>query len=171
MKSWYALTMKHLLLILILGFMGCGKQYQDEQFGQFVDQFVQDAAARGVQIQVNTQIIFGNPASIAGEADVIGVCLYAPDQGRIIIDRSFWNSAPDEYRKMVIYHELGHCVLGREHNPLTELVVNGTWRAELPMSIMNPSAPSDGEIEAGGPGYEKTLIDELFSKTMPKDTE
>lgn len=71
--------------------------------------------------------------------NAIGVCWTYKTQGRIyreiIIDEGFYKSAPYEFRKHLIFHELGHCVLHLDHS-------------EDETNIMHPSSfsiPSDVE--------------------------
>lgn len=45
--------------------------------------------------------------------NVIGTCYYFV--GKIKIDISYWNSATKLERKALIFHELGHCSLLRDH--------------------------------------------------------
>ena len=51
-----------------------------------------------------------NEGSIAGTCTTNG-----NDLRHIVIDQSFWNQASHLIREMVIFHELGHCILGRGH--------------------------------------------------------
>lgn len=51
---------------------------------------------------------------------VIGQCTI-PDQDKqfrrlIRIDRQVWDLIPDYVREALVFHELGHCVLGRQHD-------------------------------------------------------
>jgi len=44
----------------------------------------------------------------------IGVCYYAYPR-KIELLQSYWRSASNTTRKILIYHELGHCELNRDH--------------------------------------------------------
>ncbi len=45
-----------------------------------------------------------------------GVCFeYADGKKEIIIRKNWWNLAPEKYRESLLFHELGHCRLAREH--------------------------------------------------------
>lgn len=47
----------------------------------------------------------------------IGVCNSYPNGARHIqLRQDWWNSAPADSRRSLLYHELGHCALNREHN-------------------------------------------------------
>lgn len=51
------------------------------------------------------------------EEDVVGECYWNSHAPELVnIDLPFWNSASDLDREYVMFHELGHCVLFREHD-------------------------------------------------------
>lgn len=53
---------------------------------------------------------------IIDEGSVAGSCTTnGHDLTHITIDQNFWNQASHLLREMVIFHELGHCILGRGH--------------------------------------------------------
>lgn len=60
----------------------------------------------------------------------IGECNETDERAWINIDPIFWKSADTNQREELIFHELGHCVLGREHN-------NSLFSSGCPKSIMN----------------------------------
>ena len=66
---------------------------------------------------------------------IIGTCyVYTDGYRNIDIDPDAWNEAEDLKKEELIFHELGHCVLNRDHDN-TMLEYNGD---ELPKSIMYP---------------------------------
>lgn len=74
------------------------------------------------------------------ESDVVGACETGPFHGpRIYIDRAAWEGKGDEGREAILFHELGHCVLGRDHINTTLTVGRGggmrTWK--IPSSLMH----------------------------------
>lgn len=66
------------------------------------------------------------------EDNVIGRCYWGLDWQYIDIDKSFWMQASESERETLIFHELGHCVLKREHNSKMNA-------DNMPESIMYPS--------------------------------
>ena len=48
----------------------------------------------------------------------------------IVITEEYWTKADDIERELVVFHELGHCVLGRHH-------LNAQFSDGRPVSIMN----------------------------------
>lgn len=59
---------------------------------------------------VTAEIKLINEGSVAGSCTTNG-----HDLRHIIIDHTFWNQASHLVKEMVIFHELGHCILGRGH--------------------------------------------------------
>lgn len=103
-------------------------------------------------IQVNVSIRLANLPSNRS-AECIGAY--------INVSRTFWNSiyTTDDLREQVLFHELGHCVLGRGHNNLTGPLGIYTY-AQL--SIMN--AVSFGN-QPWYHNYKKYYYDELFGRS------
>lgn len=64
----------------------------------------------------------------------LGRCTHG-DLAIVEISRNAWNRFSDESREQLIFHELGHCLLGRHHT-------SDIWN-NIPKSIMNPIQFSD----------------------------
>lgn len=65
-----------------------------------------------------------------GNEDVVGICKrWKSGKAEIVLERPYWNGLSDYGREELVFHELGHCVLGRGHNNEN---VDG-----CPVSIMN----------------------------------
>lgn len=81
----------------------------------YVRTFVDEAASRGIQIDIESYQLVGEIVPIS-EGSVAGRCTYgshiAPE---IIIDEAFWNASSTAYREYVVFHELGHCILEQDH--------------------------------------------------------
>lgn len=72
--------------------------------------------------------------------------------GYIEIDRSYWQVISEYQRINLIFHELGHCVLGRDHTPAPQAPL------ECPTSFMHSSVMSTYCIEKNYSSY----IEEMF---------
>lgn len=51
--------------------------------------------------------------------DTVGVCI--PGEfglNSVILLRSYWDAAPEDARWALVFHELGHCELGRDHRDM-----------------------------------------------------
>jgi len=89
------------------------------------------------------------------ENGVAGTCSFSSHApNHIVIDETFFNQTSELYKEMVIFHELGHCVLFRGHNEATHAA--GTCA-----SIMRSG------IEGCRDNYRtttrKSYLDELFA--------
>ncbi|NJO65047.1 MAG: hypothetical protein HC836_45145 [Richelia sp. RM2_1_2] len=98
----------------------------------------------------------------AMENNVVGVCYYWSNGGRSVkISKEFWALSHDLERESLIFHELGHCSLNRDHT--TETIAYNNY--SVPRSIMYPY------IFGGSHYYEERrdeYIQELFSGTSLK---
>jgi hypothetical protein len=75
------------------------------------NQFKKEAQARGFNIDF---IATGVSATIGQAHDhKVGLCY--PNSKHIVIDANFWNTASHYSRELIVFHELGHCLLGRNH--------------------------------------------------------
>lgn len=86
-----------------------------EELWVYFARFEEAAAERGQTIDLNDLKITAAIEELNPD-DVAGVCHYNPrSPNHIGIDESFWNRASSRWREMVVFHELGHCVLLRGH--------------------------------------------------------
>ena len=88
-------------------------RYVDSEFRRYVDRFNEYAQDYGVKVDTsNVGIMFMNKTD---NKSVVGSC-YKLGYIRIItIDEVFWRYASPLERELVLFHELGHCVLNRDH--------------------------------------------------------
>jgi len=78
--------------------------------------FEKAAEERGFRVDLSTTPITGVVEEIS-EDRIAGTCTYG---GRtnlrdIKIDKAFWDRASNLSREYIVFHELGHCFLGRDH--------------------------------------------------------
>lgn len=127
----------------------------DEELWSFFLMFEQEAAKRGIEIDLSTKEIKGRIAKIHFKK-VVGLCSHKiAGKKEIIIDLDYWNKCSESNKEMIVFHELGHCYLGRPHSDKME--ANGICG-----SIMK----SDLEdcIDFYNSKSRKFLLDELFLK-------
>ncbi len=94
------------------------KQYAnvDQQLWPYWESFENEARIRGIQIDLEQANLMGVFVEIDQE-HVAGSCTFSSNQPRIIrIDNTIWNELPNLYREFIVFHELGHCVLLRNHD-------------------------------------------------------
>ena len=99
----------------------------DEALWPYYARFEQEALERGFVFDLRQLTITGVIEEIDDDG-VAGQCNYHSHQpNHVIIDQEFWSRAGDRGREFVVFHELGHCVLARNHREAT--FSNGTCRS------------------------------------------
>ncbi|MCP3932093.1 MAG: hypothetical protein GY705_23725 [Bacteroidetes bacterium] len=154
-----------LFFALIFGLLipACTKESQDNltDDGVFVDSSLQpyfdsfeyEASLRGLDINLLEAGVEGYIENIEDDG-VIGQCQSGSGR-RILIDDQYWKRASSMQRESVIFHELGHCYLQRDHSD--DSYSNGTC-----VSIMR-SGTGNCKFVYNTLTKEKYL-DELFSQ-------
>ena len=154
--------MKRLSLILALSMLSaCAPKDEphnplvcDAAFSPAVSQFQSDSVKiKGVaQSLENLTIEFSAPGALLSQREA-AVCDQNGGIKTIQVDPIWWSSHDEIYQKNVIYHELGHCVLGRGHR---NDILDGMHYASLmnSYSYVNDAFYLDNE---------KYYINELFN--------
>lgn len=122
----------------------------DPEFKAHVKGFFVDAVAHSEKFCIIlSSVKFGTdaPLGVAEDDEVIGLC---DSDHNIRIWRPWWNTASEIAKEAVIYHELGHCVLGLDH------AKPGT------LNFMTPSIPNDEALLENW----NLLVTKLFNKDM-----
>ncbi len=144
------ITKSFTVLVALIFIAGCAKESSTEvlpkpptwaiepEFQTYVDDFLAQGESRDITVQRNLMIVMKETLS-AGSSGVIGLCHY-PNSSRayplVEIKKSYWDSASEDSKKALIYHELGHCLLFRDHN--TSLAYAPTLNKQIPLSVMYP---------------------------------
>lgn len=129
----------------------------DPEFIPFVESFLIEAEIRRDTIDLSTiglEIQFGDATN---STDVLGSC--DRDHHIVTISEVDWNNLSNNHREALIFHELGHCILDRDHE--TDRLSNGEVA-----SIMWPSI--QGKLFGARRKY---YVDELFEHTFPVSQE
>ena len=93
------------------------KQYPnvDSRLWPFFEQFETEAKLRGFNVNLNLSAISGSIDPLEGE-HVAGQCTYSSrNPNHVTVDDQFWSNSNDLFKEFIIFHELGHCFLGRGH--------------------------------------------------------
>lgn len=148
--------MKYITLaILALTLTACAPEMEteglkvDAELQQFANRFTQVGAIQGRQVSLNN-ITIEFDSNITGST--IGICTTGGGkQPRVRINTNYWkgvkavNAQGQEVytqypasvadREELMFHELAHCVLGRNHDETKIMTADGFW---LRKSIMSP---------------------------------
>lgn len=137
---------------LVAAASSCG-QNQTVQLGEFapyVQSFEDQASAHGQTVKVTNLIIQFGPMESSLER---GLCeIDGNNTPTITIDQAAWETMDENQREPLIYHELGHCVLHRNHTAVQ-------MAPGVPTSIMNPYTIPDYTYAA----YRDHYLAELFT--------
>lgn len=140
--------MKIITLLSFILLFGCKsevvmkteKSYSiDPKAESFVNAFYNDSIVRGLNIPKNLILTYSSTDPKWNEG-VVGYCLLTEKNARppkIVINENFWSGATTYEKYMLVYHELGHCLLNRGHRTIVDY---DYYRAgiTIPFSYMYP---------------------------------
>ena len=122
MKSLWYLS----LLVLSVVIVSCnddGLDYDNvnPELQPYIDRFVEEAALRDIVIDIDDELFEAHIGTIL-ESGVLGQCRLTPDgEQQIVIHSPYWNQIDDIDKEYVVFHELGHCLIGRGHTNETDI--------------------------------------------------
>lgn len=127
--------------------------FVDTRLQEYFDRFAEEAAKRQFIVDFEVLKVSGYVRLITSQ-NVIGQCAHDPGTPTtVIIDKSYWDNATDLEREFLVFHELGHCILNRDHLDEADLFGNC-------ISIMTSGTAQC--IINYTPATREGLIDELF---------
>jgi len=87
----------------------------EEALWVYFDRFEKEGVLRGLDINLRQAEVTGVIEGLE-EDGVAGQCTYGSHRSNHVqIDQDFWDRASDLLREFVVFHELGHCDLARDH--------------------------------------------------------
>jgi hypothetical protein len=126
------MTRKIPYILIAMTLVACGKKEVLDvapEFQPYVGRFEQVSAKVGSPVTVSDLIVKFGPMLHKNEN---GACEVMSDKTpTVTINEKVWNQMDDLERESLMFHELGHCVLHRNHKK--EITAQG-----VPVSIMNP---------------------------------
>ena len=129
-------------------------------FKPYVQRFLRLAYKYNQSFDIsNLTIKYGQTAQIPQKVKgsvTIGVCSMADWKPTITIDKKRWKLYSYYTREILLYHELGHCLLNRDHEDKMD-------SDNMPGSIMHSTIFSDWYYHDHRPAYLK----ELFTVHLP----
>lgn len=103
------------------------------------DRFTHIPPQLGISWISNEKIQVEAPDRSTRPVSVIGYCyLPNPSSPILAIDQGYWGNSPTEERLALVFHELGHCLLYREHNDGMIQVHGMNYPSSLMHSILIP---------------------------------
>ena len=123
---------KHITLILLIALSACNDRTEyrvDPEFEPYVTLFTAEAALRGYHFNFEQTGLIIEFADL--DENKAGLCHFETPI-RIEIDKSYWKaigeySGGDLQREHLIFHEMGHGILDRDHE--NGFLPNGDWKS------------------------------------------
>jgi hypothetical protein len=121
--------MRYAIGLMLLVVVGCGKSpsYVQPEVQEYVSRFEQAAASEGVHVDSSALIITLQDTGFSNNEQ--GICYF--DRVTVTLNKKFWATAMDADKELLVFHELGHCLLGRQH-----IKAQSIMQASLPMTSM-----------------------------------
>jgi hypothetical protein len=111
---------KLLILLLITSFSSCQKDNPpiDDRLQPYFDKFIIEASQRGKILGLDN--LSGSIVEIGGNSIVAQCTQFENNPDEIKVDKTYWSSASESQKEFYIFHELGHCLLNRDHLNATD---------------------------------------------------
>lgn len=115
----------------------------EPQFQPLVESFKTEAKAQGTPVEISDLIV---ESTTDLTVQTMGECIQGGGNSPTIqIAQSYWDSLQSDGQQELLFHELGHCVLGRAHTEANE--------QGIPTSMMNPIFLGTGLFDANRAQY------------------
>ncbi|UCG88025.1 MAG: hypothetical protein JSW71_05625 [Gemmatimonadota bacterium] len=161
---------------LIIGFSlaGCGEQAFEpiydvpEDLQTHVDTFIAEAAIRGHEFTINNLIIEYDPELAFSTCGMCNSDSKSNDIQKVVKINPNCTIRYNEQIECLVFHELGHCFLGRQHN--SDLLPNGDPKSIMIPNDFNLYAPCTyqfGEKECDFRYKRDYYLDELLDESTP----
>lgn len=114
-------------LILLVSLVGCGmppsspalsSYFIDPETEPYVLRFQKEAEKRNLNITINANILINQDIL----NDFAATCTYSTRT--IAIRKDYWNKINDLFKEIIVFHELGHCVLLEKHIDIIGAIMN-----------------------------------------------
>lgn len=121
---------KFTVILTLFLFLSCAKEEAslvDAELAPYFQRFIDEAKLREKVIDMRSNsltasIVINLPSGVAGQ------CSFNTQRlDEVKISRSYWSGVSDLDREYVVFHELGHCILGLSHDD--ENNANGVCRS------------------------------------------
>ena len=136
-----------------------------EEFQPIVEQFILEAGNRGFQYEINNLILRYDDEldpKFCCESNVISS---NPNEQKIILINSTICWVNDFQKEALIFHELGHCFLGRYHDE--SLLPNNDPKSMMvkdDISVYSPCVYAFGDDDCNFTFKRTYYLDELFNE-------
>ena len=141
-------------------FVSCEKEDEfdnltvQDELQSYFDAFVEEGAKRNITVDFDAFPVTAEITDIEGTT-IAGQCYHLEHKpSHIRIDEDIWTRSDTFTRELILFHELGHCYLQRDH--LDEAFPNGSCTSMM--------ASGEGSCRLKYNNYTRNYyLDELFS--------
>lgn len=145
------------VMFTALNITSCGDERPDgvigEPFVATANEFQRDAENHHHAVDLSSltiQFMGDEESQGASESGLLARCT----GNEIHVSQDFWDRSTDLSRKLILYHEMGHCILGRDHKDGFDP------DKRIALSIMNSHA---GAVIPNFLDNEEYYLNELFN--------
>ena len=133
--------------------------YEAEGVGVYVRLFQNEAASRGLEIGTQRLRIYvvDKFSEELRDEGTIGLCVYSGDKRTVFLDKRTLNTYSSYQREMLVFHELGHCLLLLGHDESTD-------EDGIPLSLMYPANFNSSYYVSS----RKYYLDQMFEKVLKR---
>ncbi len=130
-----------------------------KDFWPYLQSFERESAQRGNEINLSNSgisLTYKGNDGLSEEEEPTGTCYHNPeDPNTIVINFADFNNSTRYAREKIIFHELGHCSLNRDHDDSE--YSDGNCKSLMKSSVADCLLVYDAESK-------QAYLDELFSK-------
>lgn len=153
--------MKYLFLGFVLSLMSLACRIQSEHIDQslpeinhYVQVFLQEGKKRGIDLSNKSDMLQVQLGKLPDTKS--GVCQAIKEKRRIILNEKMWSKLDSFQRKALVFHELGHCLLDRDH------LNDELPRGECKSIMVETKSDSTCYYNYYSEGWMAYYLDELF---------
>lgn len=174
-------SMIFLALVILTLATACGPQPQpmrqaqniDAALSPYLDKFLSSASDNGMTLNTSSlSMTFSEtmPPSSIPNSQVLAYCQRSSYGQSVVVWTAYWNQTSVSNREQLIFHELGHCLLGLSHDDTTQPAFDyyGTpsYMPNAPRSIMNTFHFGAGLYSGNRDAYLKQLFNPASSMPL-----
>lgn len=133
-----------------------------------VDTFLEEAAIRGREFTINNLIIEYDPELAVSTCGMCNSHSEANNVQKVITINPNCTITYNEQIEALVFHELGHCVLGRQHD--SDVLPNGDPKSMMTprnLDLYAPCVYQIGEEDCNFTFKRDYYLDELFDESTP----
>lgn len=130
--------MKRIALLALL--TACGEEIPHEiapEAQGYYEEFLEHSRAFDRDVSQTNVVIRMSPTTPkVGPWEVKGFC----QDGVVTLNSTYWQHMNDNQKRLLVYHELGHCLLGLDHSSDPRSIMSNSTDLAYPTFVRDPEA-------------------------------